>query len=297
MTSNRIIDISENPVRLSVRYGQLVIESEDKKQATAPLAEIAAVVVSNPRVSYTHTVLTGLAQNGAALVACDEKHMPAIMGLPVTGNYIQSERFSVQAQAPAPLKKRAWQQVVTAKISAQSRALYELYENDRGLSQLARKVRSGDTANMEARASKRYWPAVFEDPAFRRDRLREDQNRNLNYGYAVLRAIVARAVCAAGLHPSLGIHHHNRYNAFCLADDLMEPYRPLVDKAVAGWVKDNGPQAEFDKHAKQALLAPLTRKYMMDGEERSLFDAASKMAGSLAKMFEGKTKELVIPEV
>ncbi len=297
MTNNRILDISESPVRLSVRYDQLVIENEKKHKSTAPLADIAALVVSNPQVSYTQAVLTGLARNGAVLVACDEKRMPAVMALPLLGNYVQAERFALQAEAAAPLKKRAWQQIVNAKICAQARTLKELYGNDRGISELARKVKSGDTANMEARASKRYWPALFDDTSFRRDRQREDQNKNLNYGYAVLRAIIARAICAAGLHPSLGVHHHNRYDAFCLADDLMEPYRPLVDKAVARWVKDNDPQAKLDKHAKQALLEPLTGKYSMDGEERTLFDAAAKMAGSLVKMFEGKTKQMVIPEV
>ena len=296
MTDYRIIDISDDPARVSVKYEQLVIK-RDGQEAAAPLSEIAAVVVSNPQVTYTHNALSGLAEAGAALVVCDSKHLPAGMMLPLVGHFVQSERFSRQSNASAPTRKQIWKQIVKAKVEAQGKLLKELHGKDQGLIALSRRVKSGDSENIEAQASRRYWPALFGDKKFRRDRTREDQNRHLNYGYAVLRAIVARAICGAGLHPSLGVHHHNRYDAFCLADDLMEPYRPLVDKAVANWTKDNDPKTELDKHAKQALLGPLTRKYPVDGEERSLFDAASRMAGSLAKTFEGKTKDLVIPEV
>jgi len=295
--TDRIIDISEQPARLSVRYDNLVIESDGQETQSLPLAELGVLVVSNPQVSFTHAVLSGLAAAGGAFIACDERHMPVGMLLPIAGHYVQAERFARQTEAALPTKKRLWQQIVQAKLKAQARLLQELRGDDGGLLALAERVRSGDPDNMEARASRLYWTALFEDPAFRRNREGEDQNRLLNYGYAVLRAIVARAVCAAGLHPSIGVHHHNRYDAFCLADDLMEPFRPLVDRAVVQYVGLYGADAPLDKGAKAALLESLTGRFTLDGEERALFDVAARCASSLAAVFEGKAKGLLLPEM
>jgi len=161
---------------------------------------------------------------------------------------------------------------------------------------MAGRVRSGDPDNLEGQASRRYWPALFDNPGFRRDRDLPDQNKNLNYGYAVLRAIVARAVCAAGLHPALGIHHHNRYDAFALADDLMEPFRPLVDRAVVAWVRANDPLADLSPQAKAALIQPLMARYPVKDEERPLFDIAARAAVSLTRVFAGTANALVLPD-
>jgi CRISPR-associated protein Cas1 len=186
---------------------------------------------------------------------------------------------------------------VKAKIRAQARVLTELNGHDSGLSELLPKVRSGDPANVEAEASRRYWPALFADPRFRRDRYGDNQNRLLNYGYAVLRAIVARAVCAAGLHPSLGLHHHNRYDAFALADDLMEPFRPMVDRVTAAYCHKYGADALLDKAAKAALIGALMRRLDVGGESRTLFDVAQRTAASLAAVFAGERRTLVLPEL
>lgn len=292
----RIIDISDEPARLRVRGGLLVIEHPDADEATVPLAEIAALVVSNPRVRYSQAVLAGLAKNGSVMVACDERHMPVAMLLPLDAHYVQAERFALQADASKPFKKRIWQQIVRSKIRAQAAVLQELRGHDGDLSALVDKVRSGDPHNVEARAARRYWPMLFDDPDFRRDHESEDHNRHLNYGYAVLRAAVARALCACGLHPSLGLHHHNRYDAFCLADDLMEPFRPLVDRAVAMLVEQLGPGLSLDRDAKGSLLEALTGRVELRGESRALFDVLARTAHSLASAYETGRKEILLPD-
>jgi len=290
----RVIDLSEEPADMSVRHRQLVIRQANR-EVTTPLEELAVLVVSHPAVRFTHAVLSGLCANGGTFVLCDEKRMPVGMLLPLEGHFVQTERFAAQAQASAPTKKQVWKQVVRAKILAQGHLLQILRGHDFGLSALAKKVRSGDPVNLEAQASRRYWPALF-GAEFRRHPRIPDQNRLLNYGYAVLRAIVARAVCAAGLHPSLGVHHHNRYDAFCLADDLMEPFRPLIDCVVAKLVEERGIDVPVDKETKAALIGALIdHRHMVDGEQRTLFDLLARTANSLAMIFLGKRKKLFLP--
>lgn len=293
---DRILDIADEPAALSVRYDQLVIARKDQADTTIPLADLAVIVVSNPCVSYTHAVLAGLAERGGVLIICDDKHTPCALMLPLSGHHLQAERFDRQAHASLPIRKRLWRQIVVAKVRAQGRLLARLHGADHGLLDLARQVRSGDPGNVEAQAARRYWTSLFGE-AFRRDWSAEDQNRNLNYGYAVLRAVVARAICAAGLHPSIGLHHHNRYDAFCLASDLTEPFRPIVDEAVFRWVAEHGTDAPFDKSAKTHLLTALTGRYNLNGEWRTLFDVLARTAASLAGVFDGTRKELELPEV
>jgi len=295
--TDRILEISDHPAYLSVRNGLLVIAQDGREDQTVPLADLAVVVVSHPQVKYTHAVLAGLTAAGASFVTCDVRHLPVGMLLPIDAHYVQTERFALQAQAPLPMRKRLWQEIVRAKVRAQGRLLAALHGNDQGLLALAGDVKSGDTANVEAQASRRYWPALFADPAFRRDREAEDQNRLLNYGYAILRAIVSRAICAAGLHPSLGLHHHNRYNPFCLADDLMEPLRPVVDKAVCDLTCAAGAALEMDRRTKTALLEAVTGRVRVQGESRTLFDAASMAASSLVAVLHKEAKHLILPEV
>jgi CRISPR-associated protein Cas1 len=253
-------------------------------------------VISHPQVSITQAALAGLAQAGGIAIVCDERHMPAAMLLPLEAHFVQGERFERQAQAPLPTRKRLWQSLVRAKIRAQARLVTGMRGDDGGLAALALRVRSGDPANVEAEASRRYWPLLF-GPGFRRNRDGQDHNRLLNYGYAVLRAIVARAVCAAGLHPSLGLHHHNRYDAFRLADDLMEPYRPVVDGAVVRYCHRHGPLAPLDKQAKAALVGALMGRFTVEDESRTLFDIAARTAASLTAVYAGRRKTLVLPEL
>ncbi|MGH9403181.1 MAG: type II CRISPR-associated endonuclease Cas1 [Terriglobia bacterium] len=299
--TDRILDFSEQPARLSVQNGLLKIQfgpqaanGEAPEAQTVPLADLAAIVVSHPQVSYTQAVLAGIAAAGGILVACDEKRLPAAMMLPLSGHSLQTERFARQAALSLPVQKRLWQQIVRAKLNAQARLLMEKSGQDWGLPRLVPKVRSGDPQNLEAYAARIYWRALFEED-FRRDREAEDLNRHLNYGYAVLRAIVARAICAAGLHPSLGLHHHNRYDSFCLANDLMEPFRPLVDRAVVRIRDQRGKEAAFDREAKRELLEVLLARFDYEGESRALFDWLARMASSLAAVVERSGTKLYIP--
>lgn len=342
--TERILDISDRPARLSVRNDLLVIDfpsvapvydrrSDDENAArraalqkdagedtgapetrpgrdpdsglrardtqaqTVPLADIAVLITSHPQISFTHAVLSGLAAAGGIFIACNEKHMPAAMMLPLETHSTQAERFAKQAAASLPLRKRAWQQIVEAKLRAQARLLEERTGRDWGLSPLASKVRSGDAGNLEARAARIYWQALFGEDDFRRDPEAEGINPHLNYGYAILRAMVARALCASGLHPSLGVHHHNRYDAFCLADDLMEPFRPLVDRVVARLRDERGSSPPLDKDAKRFLLGGLLGRFTAEGESRTLFDWVSRAASSLAAVIEGSEEKLAIPSL
>lgn len=299
--TDRILDFSEQPARLSAQNGLLRIQLGEKgtdsaQVQTVPFADLAAVVVAHPQVSYTQAVLAGLAEAGGILVACDEKRQPAAMMLPLSTHSLQAERFAHQAALALPVRKRLWQQIVKAKINAQARLLAEKTGQDWGLPLLALKVRSGDPENLEAQAARIYWKALFEG-TFHRDREAENLNRHLNYGYAVLRAIVARAICAVGLHPSLGLHHHNRYDNFCLADDLIEPFRPLVDRAVVAIRDQQGEYVAFDREAKQQILSVLPGRFDHEEESRTLFDWISRMASSLAAVVEGSGKRLDIPEL
>jgi CRISPR-associated protein Cas1 len=241
-------------------------------------------------------VLSGLATAGGVFIACDGHNLPVAMMLPLASHFAQAERFAAQARAPVPVCKRLWRQIVRAKIAAQAALLIELRGTDFGLRALVARVRSGDPSNVEARAARRYWPQLFADLDFRRHRENEDQNILLNYGYAVLRAIIARAICTAGLHPSLGIHHHNRYNAFCLADDLMEPFRPTVDHAVAEYLAAHDEPYGLEPAVKQQIIAELTGRYSMDGDQRTIFDVAARMAASLADIFLGNGEKLSLPK-
>ena len=294
--TNRILDFSESPARLNVHLSQLVVQRREMPDVSMPLADLAVVVVSHPQVTYTQAVLSGLAEAGGSFIACNRQNLPVGMFLPLVAHHAQAQRFAAQAAAPLPVCKRLWQQVVRAKIKAQAQTLIDLHGTEPGLSALIPRVHSGDPKNVEAQAARRYWPMLFGDKDFRRKRENPDENLLLNYGYAVLRAIVARAICAAGLHPSLGIHHHHRNNAFCLADDLMEPFRPTVDRAVARYIGSHGPIDRIEPDAKQHVIAELTGRYTVDAQQRTLFDVSARMAASLADVFLGDAREIELPD-
>lgn len=295
--TDRLIDLSDQPARLRVRHEQLLIERDGYPAVSVPLNELAAVILANPQVSITQAALAGLMRCGGSIIVCDEQRLPAGLMLPINAHGTQTRRFAAQASAPRPTNKRLWQQIVRAKVRAQARLLTRLHGDDVGLGELAGRVRSGDVSNIESQAAVRYWPVLFNDPDFRRRRDADDANRVLNYGYAVLRAIVGRAICAVGLHPSLGIHHHNQYNAFCLADDLMEPFRPIVDAAAVELVLERSRDVLVDQDSKLKLFNTLADRFEWEGERRTLFDLLGIAASSLAQVYEGRAKRLVLPEV
>lgn len=305
--TDRILDLSESAAYLRVKNRQLVVERDGAKPLSTPLAELAALIVAHPQVRCSQPVLAELMAAGGAFIVCDERCQPVGLMLPLVGNVIQTKRLAAQAAAPLPLRKRLWQQIVRRKIIAQGELLQSLHGDDLGLAELAGAVRSGDADNREAVASRRYWPALFEasNPGgtgvppvgqFHRRFDAPDANRLLNYGYAVLRAVMGRAICGAGLHPSLGLHHHHRENAFCLADDLLEPYRPLVDAAVVEYVGCRGHDAPLDRSAKQALLGAILARYRADGEVRTLFEICARTAVSLVRALERQSDRLDYPK-
>lgn len=304
--AERMLDFSDRPVRLSVRHEQLVIRDGDEREITTPLAEVAVAIIASSRLSCTGAALAGLMRHGGSMVICDDSSTPVGLMLPLGVNQQQTKRVLAQAAASLPTKKRLWQQVVRAKIVAQARTLELHAGGDVGLTRMASRVRSGDPDNLEAQAARRYWPALF-GPSFRRRREAQDQNRLLNYGYAVLRAAVGRSICASGLHPSVGIHHHDRHNSFCLADDLMEPYRPVVDDEVADIVHDQGVDAPLDKATKARLIsvlharlhhrfAPLNAGKSGELESRTVIDWIGRTAASLAAVYLSEGKSLFYPQ-
>ncbi len=295
--TDRILDISERPAALSVRNSLLVLRFEGAEPLAVPLEELAVVIASHPQISFTHAVLSGIATKGAIFVTCDEKRRPVSMLLPLVTHSLQTERFAAQAQLTLPTKKRIWQQIVRAKLLAQSRVLVERTGRTHGLDAMAARVFSGDPKNAEAQAARIYWKQLFGEFDFRRHAEDDGLNACLDYGYAVLRGIVARALCGAGLNPTLGIHHHNRYNPFCLADDVMEPFRPVVDRSVAALHDQRSKSLRLDKEAKKALLETLLGRFEAGSESRTLFDWVAKCAFSLAAVISGEAKRLEICEI
>lgn len=291
---NRVVEICEQAASLHVRHRQLCIQLADTAEHRIPLQEIAVLIVAHPRVTYTHSVLSQLVNNGGVFLSCDDKRMPNGMLLPLDAHSTQTSTFHQQFELPVPRQKRLWQQIVRSKIAMQGALLNDQTGSDHGLVQLIREVRSGDPSNVEARAARRYWTALFGKD-FRRDRNASDANALLNYGYAVLRAATARAVCGAGLHPSVGLHHRNKYNSYCLADDVMEPFRPCVDRIVCRLTRGNREVPDMTADVRREILASLTGWVHVDELQRSLFDALACVSQSLSRALSDPEVNLVLP--
>jgi CRISPR-associated protein Cas1 len=291
---DRIVEIA-SPAELSIRLDQLVIVTEAASPVSTPLSELGVLLITHPRVALTQAVLSRIAANGGTVVTGDEFYLPASMLLPLQAHYIQSERFAKQTQMTPPLRKRLWKTIVQAKVRAQGFLLKELQGNDGGLIPMSGRVQSGDKGNLESVAARRYWPMVFGDPKFRRGGVRPDQNRHLDYGYTVLRALTARALCAAGLHPSIGIRHQNRYDAFSLAADLMEPFRRRGPPRLR-WIQENPLDGPLDRNARGWLLGLLTERYLTQSEEPTLPDFLARSADGLAQAICGQESRFVLPD-
>ena len=293
--SKRIIEISREAGYLKFKNHQLIIERNGDNVASIPIEDVSVVIMDNPQCTITQVCMRELAKEQVMLVCSDERHMPNGLLLPLDGHSLQGERFVNQANLAKPTQKQLWKQVVCAKVSMQAKVLSNITGSDAGIKQLKRKVRSGDPDNIEAQAAKRYWPRLFEDSEFRRNRYAEDQNRFLNYGYAILRAIVARSIVATGLHPCLGINHKNKYNAYPLADDLMEPYRPFIDLITWQLVQHYPEHTEIVQHVKKELLSMVKFSVTLAGEVYTLQGAITKTAQSLSKVVMGDGDKLLLP--
>lgn len=293
----RIVEISSARTYLSVRYGQLVIKDNGNELSQIPCEDIGILLIDHQGTSYTHCVFTELLDQGAAVVLCGGNHHPAGMFLPLESNSQQNERFRRQIDAKEPLKKQLWKQLVQAKIRHQARIIGKGTETYEALMTLRQRVRSGDPQNIEAQASRKFWPSFLQGIEFKRDADGAPPNNLLNYGYTVVRAAVARALCSAGLLPCLGIHHHNRYNAFALADDVMEPFRGFVDSKVKEICEGDGPPGELTQPLKARLLEVLYQPIVISGFEGPLMVGLHRTAASLYRCFAGEQNELELPEL
>lgn len=292
----RVFDFSNGQAYLSLRLEQLVIRRDGLPDVSTPLEDAAVLVLASRQVTCTLPLLDAVMRHGGAVVVCDESMLPSGMMLPLAAHGWQTRRMLAQAALSRPRAKQLWRQVVRAKVRAQGSLLAVVRGDDAGLAALAERVNSGDTMNIEAQAAQRYWPLLFNDPEFLRRRFAPDENRLLNYGYAVLRAAVGRAVCASGLHPSHGLHHRSRSNPFCLADDLMEPYRPLVDAEVREICGEWGADVALEPRLKERLVGTLHQRLAHEGESRTVFEWIARTAASLAAAIEGEGPRLFFPD-
>jgi CRISPR-associated protein Cas1 len=293
----RIVEISQAKSHLKVRYGQLVIGRDGQEISTIPCEDIGVLLVDHQGVNYTHSVFTELLKCGAAIVLCGGNHHPAGMLLPLDSNSVQTERFRQQINVKEPVKKQLWKQIVQAKVKHQAKLLGKGNNGYKALMALHKRVRSGDAENIEAQASRRFWPAFFGDANFRRDINGPAPNNLLNYGYMVMRAAVARALCSAGLLPALGIHHRNRYNSFCLADDVMEPFRGFVEAKVREICRNGDYNGELDQQIKAKLLEVLYEEVEIAGFKGPLMVGLHRTCASLARCFAGEQKTIDLPKI
>lgn len=305
-----------NPAYLSLRQQQMVIKLPEVEtnesltdtfkrnaEVTKPIEDIGIVVLDNRRITITHGLLEALLENNCAVITCDTRSLPVGMMLPLCGNTVQSERFRCQIDASMPLKKQLWQQTIKAKICNQAAVLKSCCEMEaKTMLRWADDVRSGDPDNIEGRAAAFYWKSIFNGmegmEPFTRDRDGMPPNNLLNYGYAILRAVVARALVSSGLLPTLGIHHHNRYNAYCLADDIMEPFRPYIDRLVHEMVTEKGSRGlELTKETKAQLLSIPVMDVVIGGKRSPLMVGVSQTTASLFRCFNGEARKIAYPEM
>lgn len=302
-----------NPAYLSLRNKQLVIKMPAVERSknvadiiraesivTKPIEDLGVVVLDHQQITITQGLLEALLENNVALITCNSRSMPVGLQLPLYGNTIQNERFRSQLDASKPLQKQLWQQTMKAKIENQACVLRNNTETEtRCMFVWAESLKSGDPTNMEARAAVYYWKNLFlkECAGFIRKREGMPPNNLLNYGYAILRAVIARSLVCSGLLPTLGIHHHNRYNAYCLADDIMEPYRPYVDELVLEIMRSGIEYRELTTALKARLLNIPTLDVYINGKRSPLMVAATMTTASLAKCFSGEIRKIAYPSI
>ena len=293
-----------NRARLSCRQRQLIIRTDnqttgEQSEQSRPIEDIGVVIIESEQVNLSSALIAELLEHKVALIICDRKHMPSGLMLPLEGHTLQSERFDAQISASLPLRKQLWQQTIAMKIRNQASVLKNVNNTEIGnMLAWASQVRSGDPDNFEGRAAAYYWKNLFKEyPDFIRRQNGDAPNALLDYGYAILRAVIARSLVASGLIPTLGIHHSNKYNAYCLADDIMEPYRPYVDLMVINIMRIHKLSPEISNETKKLLLTIPVIDVKMGKLSRPLMVAASMTTASLAKCYLGEIRKLVYPEI
>lgn len=306
-----------NPVYLSKKDNQLIMKYPKEKVMKAEddstdvnnkyrertnsnsisIEDVGIVIIDNQQVTITQGLLFSLLENNTAIVSCNASHMPIGLFLPLESNQVQSQIYQIQIEASEPLKKQLWQQTISSKIFNQAMVLAKRKKNCENLKLWSKKVRSGDPDNYEGRAAAYYWKNLFpQELEFERDRYGLPPNQLLNYGYAILRAIVARGLVASGLLPTLGIHHHNKYNAYCLADDIMEPYRPFVDDMVATFIEDGEDFTELTSSIKKQFLKIPAMDIEIDEKKSPLMVGMQRTTASLVNCFKGEARKIIYPK-
>ncbi len=284
----------ENKASLSTKNLQLVIKTETRENSI-PIEDIGYLVIDHPEIYLSIPALNLLIDNNTAVIICNINHLPNGMFLNLNSHHIQQEIFKNQINASTPLKKQLWQQTITEKITNQGLLLQKITSKNNNFDFLASKVLSGDSSNMEGVAAGLYWKSFFEN-RFKRERFGDYPNNFLNYGYAILRAATARALSGSGLLNTLGIHHKSKYNAFALADDIMEPFRPIVDEKVAEIIQNYSEQ-ELNTKIKAELLQILIRTVYFKDEKSPLMVALQKTASSLQQCYTGERKKIKYPKL
>ncbi|MBX7046532.1 MAG: type II CRISPR-associated endonuclease Cas1 [Ignavibacteria bacterium] len=288
-----------NPAYLSTKNEQLVIkkiENDEEQISTVPIEDIGIVILDHYGVTISQYLVSLLLENNVALITCNKNHHPTGLLLNLDGNSVQSEKFRAQIDISKPLCKQLWQQTISSKIYNQAMLLKKEGKNNLNMLKWSEKVRSGDSSNLEARASVYYWKNLFgEDIEFYRDRFGEPPNNLLNYGYAILRAIVARGLVASGLLPTLGIFHKNKYNAYCLADDIMEPYRPYIDNIVLQVIKEKLDYSFLTPELKKRFFNIPIIEILINKKRSPLIVGLQKTTNSLAQCFQGKGRKILFP--
>jgi CRISPR-associated protein Cas1 len=288
-----------NPAYLRLKEKQLkVMKPKDSAEAASiPIEDIGVLVMDHSQITMTNALLSSLIENNVAVIACDSSHHPRGLFMPLEGHILQSKRFKYQLEASEPLKKNLWAQTVHAKVLNQAGLLDLFSLNSKRLYSLLPQIKTGDSENVEGRAARVYWPLVTKDDGFVRDRYGFPPNSQLNYAYAILRAAMARALVSSGLLPALGIFHKNQYNAYCLADDIMEPYRPFCDRIVMKmYKKDELEFNELSKEQKAEILKVLTEDVKIGKRKSPLMVAISRTTNSLSECFEGKRRKIIYPK-
>ena len=283
-----------NKCTITTKLKQLVVKSDDTAR-TIPIEDIGFLVIDNPEIYISISTYNLLVENNASVIVCNNSHMPNGMFLNLNSHHIQQELFKKQIEASVPLKKQLWQQTIVEKIKNQGVLLEKITSKKNNFTFLASKVLSGDTSNMEGVAANFYWKTFF-DTDFKRERFGNYPNNFLNYGYAILRAATARALSGSGLLNTLGIHHKSKYNAFALADDIMEPFRPIVDEAIYN-IMQNHEDEELNTQIKAEILQLLTRTVYFKNEKSPLMVALQKTASSLQQCYYGSRKKIKYPQL
>ncbi len=285
-----------NPCYLNKKQDQLMVSfpEEGLEPKSVPIEDIGIVMLDNPQITITQALLTAVSENNAVIINCNDKHLPHALMLPTASHSAYTEKLRFQLESSLPLRKNLWQQTVSAKINNQAALLNYFGTETENMQYWAKNVKSGDPDNMEARAAAFYWGKYLE--GFQRQRFGEPPNNLLNYGYAILRAVVARSLVASGMLPALGIHHRNKYNPFCLADDVMEPFRPWVDKLVMEICGENEDIEELSPDLKRALLSIPVLDILIDKQKSPLMVGVQRTTASLMQCFEGTIRKIAFPE-